>query len=399
MARIDMERQVRAPLSHLYRAFTNSTDLRGWLCDAAQVRPQKGGRLHMWWTSGYYATGEYLELVPDQMVRFTWRGRGEPGETRVTVELQPEGDATTVRLCHKRVGDGKKWADAAAGIRRGWERGLDNLQSVLESGHDLRLTQRPMLGIYPEPLTPEAITRLGVPVKKGTLISSVVEGLAAQAAGLNGGDVITRVGEAKVADWAALQSALGSHRAGDEVPVTYYRGSEKLTATVTLSARSIEEPPATPEALAEAYGKSAADFLARLEETLGGVGEDAAGRRPGPGEWSAKDVLCHLIAGERATQEWVVDIVGGQERWSDDWVGNLDIAHAGLLAVYPTTAELLEELKRNTWETRAMVAALPEEFVARRGAYWQTAHGLMEAPAHNQDHLEQIKQALAAGSG
>jgi len=51
--------------------------------------------------------------------------------------------------------------------------------------------------------------------------------------------------------------------------------------------------------------------------------------------------------------------------------GELDIGHAGLLAVYPTVADLLAELRRSAAETRAMVAALPDSFVARKGSYWR----------------------------
>ena len=394
---ITLEQQIEAPPSQVYRAFTNSTALREWLCDAAMAHPSKGGRIHLWWTSGYYATGEYRKLVADEQVSFTWRGRGEPGETRVSVTLRPEGEGTVVSLAHKRVGDGKKWADAAAAIRRGWERGLENLRSVLETGHDLRFTLRPMLGIFPDTLSAEAAERLGVPLKKGMLIGGVVDGMGAQVAGLEKGDVITRLDEAKIADWASLQAALAAHRAGDQLAVTYYRGAEKATTVMTLSTRPIEEPPATPAALAEAFGAAEDDFRRRLEEALAGVPDDRAARRPVATEWSAQEVLCHLIASQRSTQEWIIDIVGEQERWADDWPGNLDIAHAGLLAVYPTVADLLAELGRNEGETRAMIAALPDSLVARKGAYWRLAYGIMELSLHNEGHLAQIKEALGAG--
>ena len=394
---IALEQRIEAPVSQVYQAFTNETALREWLCDAALAHPAKGGRIHLWWTSGYYSTGEYRKLAADEQVSFTWQGRGEPRETRVKVALRPDGEGTVVSLAHEQVGTGKKWAEAAEAIRRGWERGLENLQSVLETGHDLRLTRRPMLGIYPNALNAEAIARLGVPVDKGMLIGNVVEGMGAHAAGLQAGDLITRIDEAKVGDWAALQAVLGAHRAGDEVAVTYYRGPEKMTTMMTLSARVIEEPPGAPATLAEASGKSDEDLLRRLDEALAGVSEELAGRRPDPTEWSAKEVLCHLIASHRSTHQWIIEVVGGQERWSDDWAGNLDIGHAGLLAVYPTVADLLAELRRSAAETRAMVAALPDSFVARKGSYWRLAHGLVELPDHNEEHLNQIRAALAAG--
>ncbi len=400
MARIDitLEQRIEAPPARVYEAFTNSTALRGWLCDGATVHPARGGAIYLWWTSGYYAVGEYRKLAHGERVSFTWRGRGEPGQSRVRVDLRPDGEGTVVSLAHRRVGTGKKWAEAAESIRRGWERGLENLCSVLETGHDLRFTRRPMMGIFPDAFNPEEAGRLGVPVNKGILAGGVVEGMGAATAGLEKGDVIVRIDGAKISDWASLEAALGAHRAGDEVAVTYYRGPEKRTTVMTLSARAVEEPPATPAALAEAVGRADEDCLLRLEEILAGVPDEATGRRPAERAWSVKEVLCHLIFTHRSTRGWIVDLVGGQERWADDWPGNLDIAHAGLLAVYPTAGELLAELRRNSAETRALIAALPETFVARKGAYWRLAHDLIETfTSHNEAHLSQIEEALAAG--
>lgn len=393
---VTLQQRIEATPAQVFHAFTNSTALREWLCDAAMAIPRREGRLHLWWTGGYYATGEYTKVVPNERVAFTWQGRGGKAASRVRVDLRPDGEATVVELTHGAGRKGKKPPKQAKSTRRGWETGLENLKSVLETGHDLRFTRRPMLGILPDALTPEAVARLGVPVDRGILLGGVVEGMGAQAAGLQQGDVIVRIGDDKTPDWAGLQEALRSHRAGDEVEVTYYRGSEKARTTMTLSARAMEEPPADPAALSAAMTASGEAFLARLTEAFEGVGDERAARRPGEGQWSAREVLCHLIVGERATHEYITQLVGGQEHWIDDWPGNLDIAHAGLLAVFPTPGGLLKELRRNRAETWAMLAALPDEFVARKGSYWRLAYGMMEGPLHDEGHLEQIKAALAA---
>jgi uncharacterized protein YndB with AHSA1/START domain len=400
MARTTISRELRiaAPPDHVFTAFTNATSLREWLCDGAMVVPHPGGRIHLWWVSGYYATGEYTKVIPNERVSFTWRGRGEPGETRVRLAISPDGNGSLLQLAHKGVGTGKKWAEAAAAIERGWETGLENLRSVLETGHDLRFTQRPMLGIMPDALTPEVAERLGVPVSRGTLVGGVVEGMGAQAAGLQGGDVIIRIGDDKTPDWAGLYAAVQGRRAGDEAEVTYYRGAEKCRAAMTLSARPIEEPPGTPAALAQALTASGEDFLSRLTAAFDGVSDEQAARPPAEGQWSALEVLAHLIASERHTHHSITSLVGGYEDWTDDWAGNLDIAHAGILAVFPTASALLKELRRNRAETWAMAAALPEEFVARKGSYWRLAFGLMDGGQHDEGHLAQVKEALAAGS-
>ena len=336
-------------------------------------------------------------MVPDERISFTWQGKGEPAPTRVRVALRPDGEGTVVELVHKGIGTGKKWAEAAAAIQRGWETGLENLRSVLETGHDLRFTRRPMLGILPDALTAEAAARLGVPVTKGILLGGVVEGMGAQAAGLQQGDVIVRIGKGKTRDWAGLADRAPSHhQPGDEVEVTYYRGAEKARAAMTLSARPLDEPPATAAALSAAVAAAGEDFLGRLAAAFEGVDDARARRRPAGEEWSADEVLCHLIASERATQHFITQLVGGQEPWTDDWTGNPDIAHAGLLAVFPTSGGLLKELRRNRAETWAILAALPDEFVARKGSYWRMAYGLIEGRLHDEEHLAQVKAALAA---
>lgn len=394
---VTLQQRIAATPAQVFHAFTNSTALREWLCDAAMAVPRREGRLHLWWAGGYYATGEYTKVIPNERVSFTWQGRGDKSPARVRVDLRPDGEATVVELTHGAGGKGKKPPKKAKSVRRGWETGLENLKSVLETGHDLRFTRRPMLGILPDALTPEAVARLGVPVDHGILLGGVVEGMGAQAAGLRQGDVIVRVGDLKTPDWAGMREALHGHRAGDEVEVTYYRGADKARTTMTLSPRPIDEPPADPAALSAAVTAAGEAFLARLTEAFEGVGDEQAARRPGEGQWSAREVLCHLIAGERGIHDYITQLVGGQERWSDDWPGNLDVTHAGLLAVFPTPGGLLKELRRNRAETWAMLAALPEEFVARKGSYWRLAYGMMEGPLHDEGHLEQIEAALAAG--
>lgn len=391
-----LEQHIEAAPSAVFRAFTNATALREWLCDAAMVVPRKDGRLHLWWTSGYHATGDYTKVVPDEAISFTWHGKGEPAPTRVRVALRPDGEGTLVELTHKGVGTGKKWAVSAEAIRRGWEAGLENLKSVLETGHDLRFTRRPMMGVLPDAFNSEVAARLGVPVDKGILLGGVVEGMGAAAAGLQKGDVIVRLGEGKTRDWAGLQAALQGHRAGDEVEVVCYRGAEKVKVMMTLSARPLDEPPATAAALAEAVSAAGEAFLGRLGAVFEGVADDRAARRPTATEWSAREVLCHLISAERSTHDYITQLVGGAEHWIDDWPGNLDIAHAGLLAVFPTPGGLLKELRRNRAETWAMLAALPDEFVTRRGSFWRLAYGLVEGRLHDDGHLAQIQAALAA---
>src|SRR3972149_3033429 len=61
---LHFQRIVNALPSDVYHAFTNTTALREWFCDAAQADPRKGGRVYLWRSTDYYTSGEYTALTP-----------------------------------------------------------------------------------------------------------------------------------------------------------------------------------------------------------------------------------------------------------------------------------------------------------------------------------------------
>jgi uncharacterized protein YndB with AHSA1/START domain len=391
------KRTVRAPAAEVYRAFTNATALSEWLSNVALATPQKGGRLYLGWNSGYYASGEFTAADFGKKVAFTWLGRGEPAATRVQATFKEKGGSTTVTLTHAGIGGGKAWTAAAGEIARGWESGLENLQSVLETGLDLRFTLRPMLGIMGgDEVTPELAAREGLPVQRGLRLDGVVDGMGAQAAGLGSGDVLVGLGGTKITGWTSLIAALQAHRAGDTVAVTFYRGGEKTTATLKLSQRPLPEVPATAAALGDLARQVYARLDADLAECFAGVSEAEANHKPAPQEWSAKEVVAHLLTGERDGHSYLTDLVDGSERYYDLAIGNSMLRTRVVADAYPTVQAMLDDLKRMQAETVALIEGLPPEFVARKGSFWRYAYGYPTLYQHNDDHLAQIRAALAS---
>jgi uncharacterized protein YndB with AHSA1/START domain len=391
---LKFRRTVSALPAEVYRAFTNSTALREWLCDAAQADPRKGGRLYLWWNSDYYTSGEYVAVAPCKKIAFTWRGRGEPDATRVQVSLAEKNGGTVVTLTHGGIGSGKKWSSAAKEFQSEWEASLENLQSVLETGQDLRVVRRPVLGISLGEFNAEMAVRLGVPVTEGARLDDVLEGRAARAAGLRKDDVIVRLGGKKIAGSASFVSAMQSHRAGDKVVVAFYRGPEKKTVTMELSPRPLPELPSSAEALADAARKMYASMDAELARCLEGVSEAEALHQPAPGEWSVKETLAHLVIDQREWHVWITDLITGDERWSDINPTNVPARLAAAMIAFPTAPLLVEELKRHEAETVAMLAALPPEFMAHRGSCWRLGYITLVSPDHFQTHLGQIRAAI-----
>lgn len=387
---------VNARPEQVYHAFTNATALREWMCDVATTSPHPGGRLYLWWNDGYYSAGEYSGLKPNEQVAFKWRGRNDPQATAVRVWLSPQEEGTLITLEHSDFGTGEQWADIAKEIKNGWETALENLVSVMETGQDLRFVNRPMLGIGLSEFNADVAEKLSVPVNEGIRVDSVIEGMGAQKAGLQGNDVIVGLGDQPVTDWASLTSALQKHRAGDKIKVDFYRGADKHTVEMELSRRPLPEIPSTPRELAEAVQGRQAEVEAELDRLFEGVTEAEASHRPVPDEWSAKEILAHLIHSETYWQNDIAQIVTSQEGHFDDFGGNLHALVEATVAVYATLPELREAFRRASQLTSALITRLPDEFLKRKASYWRLAYNALESPFHFHGHAEQMRAAIAA---
>ncbi len=392
------KRTVNLPPLEVYRAFVNAVALRDWLADAAQTDPREGGRLYLWWNGGYFVNGEYTTLVPGQKIAFTWHGRGEPEPTRVQVTLTPKNGGTLVTLVHAGLGPGKKWAEAREAIARGWETGLENLQSALETGIDLRQARLPRLGILIGDFNSEIAEKLHVPLTYGARLDGTADGTGAHAAGLQKDDVIVSLAGKKIADYSSFNDALRGHHAGDKVPVVFYREGAKKRVMLELSARPLPEVLPLDD-LVQVARKNYAEVNALLAKMLEGVSEAEAEDRPASGEWNAKEIIAHFIACDRDLQSWIADMV------RDNVVGdsleyrpNMTPRLRAIVTRYPTLPALVRELECAENETLEFVAALPPEFVARKHLYLRMSNWLTQViPTHlSEEHGEQLRATIRA---
>lgn len=69
---------------------------------------------------------------------------------------------------------------------------------------------------------------------RGALIAGVEPNSAAAEAGLEEGDIVTKVDDRVIADGTALVAVARSYRPGDEITLTIQRGGEEITADITL---------------------------------------------------------------------------------------------------------------------------------------------------------------------
>ena len=73
--------------------------------------------------------------------------------------------------------------------------------------------------------------------RKGAVVLHLVEDGPAAAAGLMKGDLIVRVGDVDITDYAHLAKMLGSHKSGDKIQLTVWRDDAEMTMTVELGER------------------------------------------------------------------------------------------------------------------------------------------------------------------
>lgn len=388
------EQFINAPVDRVYYAFTNATTLREWLCDLATVMPRPGGRIYLYWNAGFYSAGEFLSIEKDKSIKFKWVGKDEPGPSHVQVTFEPTNDGTSVKVTHT-VPDGPQWGTLLDGFQEEWGVGLKNLAYLLETGKDVRAVNRPMLGINPGDFNADQAMRLHVPATEGVRLDGVVEGMGAARAGLIRDDVIiSMAGKPVTSNPESLMAAIIGKKGGDKVEVVFYRGSDKRTVTMELTKRPMPVVPWEPAQLATIAREKYEMAVSELLECLKGASEEQASKKPNAQEWSVREVLAHLIHSERNFQSYMDDIIGGYDRWADDWGGNVDARIQATIIAYKNTNGLIQELKRLCEETINFIQLLPPEFVARKDSYYTIGLIIVQGPTHIDNHIDQIRSAI-----
>lgn len=396
MTTVTAEALINSSVKMAYRAFTNSTSLREWLCDVATVSPHVNGRMYLWWIGDFYSSGQYLELDENKKVKFRWFAHDEPAPTEVTVTFEENKAGVKVKLEHA-VPDEKSWKEAAEGFKHHWSESLENLKSILETGIDLRISTRPMLGIVPGDFTDEQAKALGVPTREGLRLDGLVDGMGAQQAGLQKDDVlIGMAGKEITSDFNTLVQAIAGKKGGDTVEVNFYRGAEKKSVMMTLSKRPMPEVPFNPKELAKQARELIEPGLAELEKVFEGYTDEQAIKKPDPKEWSALEVVAHLIQGERGQTTFLASLIDGYEITTDGFGNNITQQVEATVKANPTIKLMMAELRRTVEEVLIFTASIPEEFVANKGSYYRFGSGILQPNFHINAHLEQIKSTLEA---
>ena len=138
---VRLHRVLKAPPERVYRAFIVPEALAKWLppygftCTVHHMEPKPGGTFRMSFTNfttqqGHSFGGEYLELVPDELLRYTDRfdDPNLPGVLQVTIALKPVACGTELSIVQEGIPD----AIPVEMCYLGWQESLAQLASLVE---------------------------------------------------------------------------------------------------------------------------------------------------------------------------------------------------------------------------------------------------------------------------
>jgi S1-C subfamily serine protease len=122
----------------------------------------------------------------------------------------------------------------------GFSIAINAAKPIIEELRQGTTRTRPFLGVKMFTLTPSIAQELGIKAESGALVADITAGSGAEVAGLSNGDVITSIDGQEVKAAEDVTSAVGAHKPGDEIKVTYRRGDETKEVTIKLGERPVD---------------------------------------------------------------------------------------------------------------------------------------------------------------
>jgi serine protease Do len=101
---------------------------------------------------------------------------------------------------------------------------------IIEKGY----FARPYMGISFQPINPSIAARYNLPAEWGVYITRVVENSPASQAGLQEGDIITRLGDIPIDETHSYVNALFEYKPGDRVTLEVVRENDTMQVDITL---------------------------------------------------------------------------------------------------------------------------------------------------------------------
>jgi uncharacterized protein YndB with AHSA1/START domain len=119
----------------VYRFLTEGDLMRRWMGTGVTIDPKPGGIYRISPLCSETARGNYVEVVPNRKIAFTWGYESgvqdmPPGSTLVEITLEKRSPGTLVRLAHHRLPSD----EAKRSHDQGWPHYLARLKIAAEGG-------------------------------------------------------------------------------------------------------------------------------------------------------------------------------------------------------------------------------------------------------------------------
>src|SRR6266516_7354153 len=98
-----IERTFNAPIARVWKALTDTDEMRRWYFDLKEFKPKVGFEFEFTVEHEgvkYCHLCKIAEVVPQKKLAYTWRYQGHDGDSLVTFELFHEGDKPQLKLTH-----------------------------------------------------------------------------------------------------------------------------------------------------------------------------------------------------------------------------------------------------------------------------------------------------------
>lgn len=119
------------------------------------------------------------------------------------------------------------------------------MDQIIEHGE----VKRGLLGVTIQDVTDGIADEFGLDGKKGAIVSTVSPGSAAEKAGIEEDDVITKINGEEITGSADLRNTIGLLREGDDVRVELYRNGKRKRLTVELGSANALNADSSAESI------------------------------------------------------------------------------------------------------------------------------------------------------
>ena len=130
---IVIDRTLNAPVARIWEALNDVDQIRHWYFDLKEFKPKAGFEFEFVVEHeghNYHHLCRVTEVIPQRKLAYTWRYKGERGDSLVTFELFAEGEKTRLKLTHTGI---ETFPKTPAYARKNFEAGWTGIATELEN--------------------------------------------------------------------------------------------------------------------------------------------------------------------------------------------------------------------------------------------------------------------------